>query len=127
MAQQQHHGGEQHPEEWRRDLNPDAEKYDYLEDGNEHVAADIKEVYDLFPEMTKAELKQITVVPEGSRLEQGKTYVDLKASYRREFTAMGEMEAGPDNLYVPKSEVDYQTWNRIIGVENPERLGEENE
>ena len=31
--------------------------------------------------------------------------------------------AGPANWYVPKTEVDYQLWNRLIGVHNPERLG----
>jgi hypothetical protein len=25
---------------------------------------------------------------------------------------------------VPKSEVDYQLWNRLIGIDNPERLGD---
>jgi len=40
---------------------------------------------------------------------------------------MGSMEAGSDNWYVPKTEVDYQLWNRLTGVQNPERLGEANE
>jgi hypothetical protein len=37
------------------------------------------------------------------------------------------MEVGPDNWYVPKSEVDYQLWNRLIGVTSPERLGDADE
>ncbi len=40
---------------------------------------------------------------------------------------MGGMEVGPDNLYVPKTEVGYQLWNRLTGVNNPERLGEDSE
>jgi hypothetical protein len=35
---------------------------------------------------------------------------------------MGWMVAGPDNRYVNKSDVDYELWNRLIGVENPERI-----
>jgi hypothetical protein len=37
------------------------------------------------------------------------------------------MEAGPENWYVPKSEIDYQLWNLLIGVDNPERLGRADE
>lgn len=40
---------------------------------------------------------------------------------------MGGMEATDNNWYVPKSEVSYQLWNRLIGVQNPERLGEASE
>lgn len=39
---------------------------------------------------------------------------------------MGGMEAGANNWYVPKTEVSYWLWNRLIGVENPERLDEPN-
>ena len=42
----------------------------------------------------------------------------------QEFTALGSMEAGTDDWYVAKDAVDYQLWNRLIGIENPERLGE---
>ena len=62
------------------------------------------------------------MVAEGTRLEQGATYVDLHDPHRREFTATGDMTAGPDNWYVPKDAVDHQLWNRLIGIENPERL-----
>ena len=62
-------------------------------------------------------------MPEGSRLEQGATYIDLAQDEPKEFTALGNMEAGPQNCYVLKSAVDYSLWNRLIGVENPERLG----
>ncbi|MBD2247419.1 hypothetical protein [Nostoc sp. FACHB-888] len=42
-------------------------------------------------------------------------------------TAMGGMEAGSNNWYVPKTEVSYQLWNRLIGVQNPERLDQASE
>jgi hypothetical protein len=40
---------------------------------------------------------------------------------------MANMEAGTDNYYVPKTEVGYQLWNKLIGVENPERLDQAND
>ncbi len=38
-----------------------------------------------------------------------------------EFKATSGMEAG--RLIVPKSEVDYQLWNRLRGVTDPARTG----
>ena len=61
--------------------------------------------------------------PRGRRLEQGATYVDLREPARREFTATGEMQVPSDGLYVPKSEVDDHTWNRLLGKRIPERMG----
>jgi hypothetical protein len=130
MQEKTFHAGEQHPEEWRRDLNPDANAgINYGQTGDDEVqqsrtAADIKELYDALPDFSKDELKQILILPAGTRLQQGATYIDLRTPDRREFTATGDMEAGPGNWMVPKSEVDYQTWNRLIGVTNPERTGE---
>jgi hypothetical protein len=37
---------------------------------------------------------------------------------------MGNMEAGPEHSYVPKSEVDYQLWNRLLDIRTPERVGD---
>ena len=67
-------------------------------------------------------LKQIPILWPDARLEQGATYIDLRDPRRREFTATGDMSAGEDNWYVPKDAVDYELWNRLIGITNPERL-----
>ncbi len=61
--------------------------------------------------------------PRGRRLEQGATYVDLRDPARREFAATGEMQVPSDGLYVPRSEVDDRTWNRLLGMRTPERMG----
>jgi hypothetical protein len=63
------------------------------------------------------------VLPKGSRLEYRATYIDLKNPSPHEFTATGDMVAGPDNWYVAKDVVDYQLWNRLLGVTEPERTG----
>ena len=132
MTERRTHAGEQHPEEWRRDLNPDPNAgVNYgapsdLEQGA-RVAYDIKEFHDLFPNLSAEELRDIPVLAPGMRLEQGATYIDLSTPDPHEFTATGDLEAGPGNWFVPKSEVPYQTWNKLIGVKNPERLGEADE
>lgn len=119
-----------HPDKYERDLNPDVmEGLNYgtfgPQTGKAAPSADeIKEISQRYQALTDTELKDIQVLATGSRLEQGATYFDLKNPEQGEFKAMGHMEAGPENWYVPKSETDYLLWNKLIGVENPERLGE---
>ncbi len=67
-------------------------------------------------------MKQIPIVPEGTRLKQGATYLDLHAEHPQSFTARANMVAGPDNWYVPKTDVTYPPWNYLIGVREPARL-----
>ena len=88
------------------------------------TAYDIKDLHERLQDLEDNELKGIPVLPEGARLEQGATYIDLREQTPQEFTARGDMVAGHGDWYVPKSEVDYRVWNRLIGVDNPERLGE---
>jgi hypothetical protein len=83
---------------------------------------DYKDMQRRFRWLTDDEMKRIPVIPEGSRLEQGATYIDLRDEHPREFKATAEMVAGPNNLYVPKSDVDYVLWNRLRGVNDPRRL-----
>lgn len=123
------------PDEWEQDLHPQpmaGRNYDLEgphpeKKNNIATAYDIKDLHRQMDGYTDDELKQIRVLPPGSRLEQGATYIDLKDPEPKEFTAMGGMEAGTDNWYVPKTEVGYVLWNRLIGVQNPERLDEANE
>lgn len=91
------------------------------------TAHDIKDLHEKLADFTADELRQIPVLPEGTRLQQGAVYLDLAHVNRHEIKAMGKTEAGPKNWYVPKTEVDYQLWNRLIGVNDPVRRGEENE
>jgi hypothetical protein len=114
--------GEQHPEEWRADLNP--EGMAGVTGQNSRTAADIDDLHERLDEFTSDELRQIPVIAEGARLKQGATYIDLRDNNPGELTATAEMSAGVNNWYVPKSEVGYQLWNRLIGVQQPERRGE---
>ena len=85
------------------------------------TAFDSKAAHARLDGFTDDELKQITLVPEGTHLEQGATYLDLRELERGEFRARGDMEASRHNWYVPKTEVDYELWNRLVGVEHPAR------
>ena len=85
-------------------------------------AYDLKEAHRMLEGITDDGLKQIPVLSEGMKLEQGATYIDLRDPARREFTATADMVAGRDNWYVPKHDVDYELWNRLIGIGNQERL-----
>jgi hypothetical protein len=133
MPEEQFRPDLKHPEPWRSDLNPDALAGQNIgvlgshPEDDARTAYDVKELHRRLSGLSDAELKTIPVLPPGSRLEQGATYIDLRAADCREFRALGNMEAGRDNWYVPKDSVDYVLWNRLIGVTNPERLGQASE
>jgi hypothetical protein len=122
---------EKHPGGWARDPNANRTPGKNLgprpaeQERALRSAFDVKELYASLSDFTDDELKSIPVIPEGQRLQQGGIYIDLSEQKRREFTATGDMVAGPRNLYTSKSEVPYALWNRLMGVENglrnPER------
>jgi hypothetical protein len=123
--------GDQHPEEWREDLSPNANAG--LNHGDMEVsesaptARDHAELRRMLSDFDHDDLDRIFILPTGTRLEQGAVYIDLATPTREEFKAMGNMEVGDANWIVPKKEVDYQMWNRLIGVTEPERTGEADE
>ena len=118
-----------HPEEYQRDLNPNAMAGQNIgvreasPQDRARTAYDIKQMHRKFDHLLDADLKQIRVLPEGSRLEQGATYFDLNHPERGEITATGDLQAEADNWYVAKKETHYNLWNLLIGVDNPDRLG----
>jgi hypothetical protein len=115
-------------EEQAHDLNPNMHAGENHGDRGPHAeqnapsASDLKEVRNHFNGWQEDDLKQITILPTGSRLEQGAVYVDLHAPERGEFKAMGNETAHEGTHYVPKNVTPYPLWNRLIGVTNPERL-----
>lgn len=93
------------------------------ESSRSRTACDDKEAQRQLPGWSDEDLKQIPLLPTGIPLEQGPTYVDLRDPARREFTATGEMRVPDNGLYVPRSEVPDQLWNRLLGVRTLERMG----
>jgi hypothetical protein len=130
MTERQPYPEEQHPEEWSKDLNPDPEAGQnrggkrHQADEDALSAYEHKEASSRLADFSDDELRAIPIVPLGDRLKQGAVYFDLLSPEQGEMKARGDQEAGPENLYVAKSEVKYQLWNRLIGVDNPVRTGE---
>ena len=82
----------------------------------------LKDLHTRLPGLTDAELKSIPIEPEGYRLREGSTYVNLRDPDLKPFVATGGMQVEPGDAIAPKSATDYLVWNRIVGVETPERL-----
>src|SRR4051812_20279295 len=88
---------EKHPEPYLQDLNPDASKGlnwglegPHPEKDQPRTAKDIKEVHALLSEFADDELDRIPILPQGSRLEANATYINLRGSSPREYTAEGK-------------------------------------
>ncbi len=116
---------QRHPDEWQRDLNPE-----HLAGQNIGPASEAREYAPLtafhlrragldLGRIDDSELKQVPVLGEGARLQQGATYVNLAKQPPREITARGDMTAGSGDAYVPKDRVPYEIWNRLIGEAKP--------
>ena len=76
-------------------------------------AADDKTLRNRLPGLDADELARLAVLEEGTRLDQGGTYLDLDDLDRGPFKAIGGQEAGPGNRYVAKRDTDYELWNRL--------------
>ncbi len=119
----------QHDVDFSRDLNA------YDRTGENHgqnqtllpgalSADELKSMHAILADLTDDELKNITILPAGTRLEQGAKYIDLRHLEQGEFVATSNMVADVVNAYVPKKETDYLLWNRLNQVETPARLDE---
>jgi hypothetical protein len=92
---------------------------------NAQTAAEFKQMHSVtLADLTNDELENISLVPEGTRLQQGAKYIDLHHLEQGEFTATSEMTASPANAYVSKKDTDYILWNRLNQVDTPARLDE---
>lgn len=122
-AKQPPQAEKKHPDEWERDLNPDRLEGQNVgaSGGDLPSAHDFKDLRQRLDDLSPEELREISIAPPGSRLRQGATYMDLAKSDRSEFTATGERTAGEDERLAPKDEVSYPLWNRLRGIDDPER------
>ena len=114
------------PDDFDRDLRPNASAGQNelapadAETGG-GTAYDIRHLHRALTNIADDELRAVPVLPAGARLQQGATYLDLRNPDKGEFTATGDMQAGPDDAYVPKAEVPYTTYNRLRGIQDPQR------
>ncbi len=117
-----------HPDELQLDLNPDHMAGQNIGNGpatlDPHVkfASEHKEPTRELQDFTSDELREIPVLPAGARLLQDAVYVDLADPERRAFRATAQMVSRPEQYLVPKSDVPYMFWNRLLRVSEPQRL-----
>jgi hypothetical protein len=107
-----------HPDPYQSELNPN-----YLEGQNvgrdsdaheRNEAGTSRETLRTLEGFNADELRKIPVLSEGQRLEQGATYVDLVEREPCEFTASADMVAEAGHAYVPKKEVPFEVWDRLM-------------
>jgi hypothetical protein len=119
-----------HSELFEADLNPNAMagqnigagEYEAAKDAP--TAFDVKQAHQRLSNLTDDNLRQIRLLPQGARLQQGATYVDLHSLEQGEFTATGDMQATSNNLFVAKKGVPYHLWNVLLGIDNEDRLAD---
>jgi hypothetical protein len=116
--------GQQHPPEWRRDLNPDAMAGQNVGlPDSEHLqyrtAYDDKALHERWQELPDDVLKNLVLLPPGERLKQGATYFDMTHPEQGEFTAMGNESVEPGQRLLAKADIGYDTWNLVVGVNHP--------
>ena len=119
-------GEERHPPEWEADLNPNRLAGQNIGgrsaevEKNLRTAYEVKSLHRALEGFTDDELKQIPVLPPNAPLQHGATYLDLGEPTPRPFTARAGAVALEDRV-IPKDEVPYPLWNRLIGREHPPR------
>jgi hypothetical protein len=83
------------------------------------TAYDVKEIHRALAGFSDDDLKQIPILPEGTRLEQGATYIDLAEERPSEVKVNAGVVTRAGQYYVPKDRVPYTIWNRLIGEAKP--------
>jgi hypothetical protein len=113
--------GNQPTDQYQRDLNPNPTAgYNIGPEGErpgrfDRTADQIADLQTQMEDYSNDELNRIPVLKAGTRLEQGATYINLKDPARTEFTGMASDSVAAEDYIVPKSEVGYDLWNRLIG------------
>jgi hypothetical protein len=87
------------------------------------TAYDVRAIHRTLRDWPDDELKEIPLLPEGERLQQGGVYLNLRDPQRGEIRATGDMQASADDAFVAKDRVPYPTWNRLRGIDDPQRTG----
>jgi hypothetical protein len=95
-----------HPDEWRHDARR-LTAFHLKKRGHELGGLD------------DDDLKQVPIVPAGTRLQPGGTYVNLAERSPQEFTATGNLRARAGDAYAPKDQVPYEVWARLIAESKP--------
>lgn len=121
---------DKHPEEYLHDLNPTAlagqnigKDASHPEKAEGTSAFDMKEAHEALPDLTADELRDLRVLPPGSPLLENATYMDIRHRERGEILGRAGMFADDVHWYVLKRDVDYELWNKLLGIHHVKRTG----
>ncbi len=78
-------------------------------------AADDKTVQAKLSQINDADLARLSILHDGTQLQQGSVYLDLNDMGRGPFKAIGGEHAAANNHLIAKSETDFEMWNRLVG------------
>jgi hypothetical protein len=82
--------------------------------------ASAKELHARLADLTNNQLKQVTILPEGSRLKQGAQYLDLEHLDQGELVATAGMSVESGLQLIAKHDTDYLLWDQLAGVAQTE-------
>lgn len=118
---------DQGPDEFAADLASEESRTEQVD--HTSPASDDKQLRTELPDLDGDDLKRLSILKAGTRLDQGSVYVDLNDLERGPFKAIGDQEASDDTRYVAKRDTDYEMWDRLVGqgrsaaVERPGERG----
>lgn len=119
-----YHPERKHPDPYQKDLGPDASKginYGTIAEPAKRSAYDVKDLHERLQDFSADELKQMTVLCEGTRLETGAKYIDLRQNKPQEYEAQGDEEVEEGGVFLAKKDIPFELWNRLIGIDDPNR------
>ena len=90
---------------------------------HERTAADVKDLRGRLSQLTRDELRRINLLPVGTPLQAGGTYLDLRQLDKGEFVAGMGRTVEPDEEIVAKHELDYQIWDYLSGQADSSNAG----
>ncbi|MDQ2754004.1 MAG: hypothetical protein M3R71_00465 [Actinomycetota bacterium] len=79
------------------------------------LASEDKQLRGQLPDLDGNDLKRLSILTVGTRLDQGSTYADLDDLARGPFKAMGDHVVASDERYIAKRDTDYEMWDRVVG------------
>jgi hypothetical protein len=88
---------------------------------HERTAADVNNLYPRLSQLTRDQLRSIPLLDAGTRLQEGKTYLDVRQLDKGEFFAGVGQVVRPGDEIVAKHQVDYQMWDSLSGQAEPSR------
>jgi len=112
-------GPEPEDESFAEDLAPETPESIRQSQMESVPAGDDKTVVEALPDLDQGDLASLSLLPEGTHLEQGAVYLNLNDRDRGDFKAVGGQVVEPSDRIVAKKATDYELWNKLTQVRRP--------